>query len=196
MPSGFHLQNSPAELVSRSDVHRPLVLLSSNGTPLMARAATVHPDLFVACLRNVSAQVRALREHGRVLILAVATRGQFRAEDQLCAAWIAEGLIAGGHTPADDRTATLVERWSGCGIDVLRDGRSAAYLTGSGQTADLDFIVEHVDDLSCTYRMQKGEVVASRTTVARRYDPRLRQWLRTLGGGNGDRAGTGAGSYR
>ena len=35
MPPGFDLSNSPAELAVRSDVSRPLVLLSSTGTRLM-----------------------------------------------------------------------------------------------------------------------------------------------------------------
>src|SRR4029434_5514577 len=37
MPAGFELTNSPAQLAARSDVSRPLVLLSSTGTPLMSR---------------------------------------------------------------------------------------------------------------------------------------------------------------
>jgi 2-phosphosulfolactate phosphatase len=161
MPFAFDVQNSPAELVSRKDTHRPLVLLSSNGTQLMAHAAAGYRQAFVACLRTVAAQAEALREHRRVLILGAGTRGQFREEDQLCAAWIAERLLASGHAPADARTAALVERWSGSRPDVLRDGRSAAYLTASGQTADLEFVLEHVDDLSCAYRLQRGEVVAA-----------------------------------
>src|SRR5689334_23787534 len=32
MPAGFDLNNSPTELLSRSDVARPLILLSSSGT--------------------------------------------------------------------------------------------------------------------------------------------------------------------
>ena len=114
-----------------------------------------------ACLRNVTAQAEALRDHRRVLILGAGTRGQFREEDQLCAAWIAERLIVSGHSPADARTAALVERWSGAQPEVLRDSASAAYLIASGQVADLDFVLEHVDDLRCAFRLQGGEVVAA-----------------------------------
>jgi 2-phosphosulfolactate phosphatase len=161
MPFAFDIQNSPAELVSRRDTHRPLVMLSSSGTQVMAAAASAYREVFVACLRNVAAQAEALGEHPRVLLLGAGTRGQFREEDQLCAAWIADRLIARGHTPADGRTATLVERWSGVGLDVLRDGRSAAYLTASGQTADLEFVLGHLDDLRSAYRLQNGEVVGA-----------------------------------
>lgn len=161
MPSAFDVQNSPAELSSRADVHRPLVLLSSNGTHLMTAAAAAHPHVFVACLRTMAAQAEALREHRRVLILAAGTHGQFREEDQLCAAGIAERLLASGHVPADDRTARLVERWSGSPLEVLRGGRSAAYLTATGQAADLEFVLDHVDDLGRSFRLERGKVVAA-----------------------------------
>src|SRR5690348_15113924 len=32
MPDGFHMNNSPADLEKRTDVERPIVLLSSSGT--------------------------------------------------------------------------------------------------------------------------------------------------------------------
>ncbi len=161
LPFAFDIQNSPAELAGRTDIHRPLVLLSSNGTQLMAKIGSGRRATFVACLRNVAAQAEALREHRRVLLLCAATRGQFREEDQLCAAWIAERLMADGHVSADGPTTALVERWSGSRLDVLREGRSAGYLDASGQNADLEFVLEHVDDLRSAYRLQGGEVVAA-----------------------------------
>src|SRR6188472_4314863 len=50
-PGGFALDNSPAAVAGRSDVWRPLVLLSSSGTPLLdaVRQASL---VQVACLRN------------------------------------------------------------------------------------------------------------------------------------------------
>ena len=48
MPAGFELTNSPAQLAARSDVSRPLVLLSSTGTRLMHRDQTQR--LCVSCL--------------------------------------------------------------------------------------------------------------------------------------------------
>ena len=164
-PYGFDLQNSPAALLSCGDPHRPLVLLSTNGTRLMTAAAAGGGDVFVACLRNVAAQAEALRGHHRVLILGAGTRGEFREEDQLCAAWIAERLLEHGHTPADPRTAALIERWKDAPLEVLRDGASAAYLTESGQVADLEFVLEHVDDLGAAYRLCDGEVVEDLQTV-------------------------------
>jgi 2-phosphosulfolactate phosphatase len=159
VPYAFDLQNSPAALLSRDDLHRPLVLLSTNGTRLMVDAAAHGRDVFVACLRNMAAQAEALRSRRRVLILGAGTRGEFREEDQLCAARIAERLVGRGHTPADARTAALIARWRGARLDVLRDGGSAAYLTGSGQVADLEFVLQHVDDLGAAYRLCDGEVV-------------------------------------
>src|SRR5215472_7881027 len=39
MPPGFDLNNSPVELLARTDVERPVVLLSSSGTRLCHHAA-------------------------------------------------------------------------------------------------------------------------------------------------------------
>ncbi|MGH2874174.1 MAG: 2-phosphosulfolactate phosphatase, partial [Solirubrobacteraceae bacterium] len=39
MPYGFHLQNSPTEMDRRAELDRPVILLSSSGTPLLTEAA-------------------------------------------------------------------------------------------------------------------------------------------------------------
>src|SRR5260221_11241624 len=51
MPSGFHLNNSPAQLAARTDIERPLILLSSSGTRL-CHEGTLCDARFVASLRN------------------------------------------------------------------------------------------------------------------------------------------------
>src|SRR6266853_3166714 len=40
MPYGFDLNNSPADLESRTDNHRPMLLLSTSGTKLICGAAS------------------------------------------------------------------------------------------------------------------------------------------------------------
>src|SRR6266571_6251446 len=39
MPYGFDLNNSPAALESRTDIHRPMILLSTSGTKVMCAGA-------------------------------------------------------------------------------------------------------------------------------------------------------------
>src|SRR6266852_6566557 len=58
MPAGFHLNNSPAELATRTDT-RPIILLSSSGTQVMDRIRSSHRG-YVTCFRNWKATVRAL----------------------------------------------------------------------------------------------------------------------------------------
>src|SRR5437879_10748688 len=43
LPAGFELGNSPAELARRTDVDRPMVLVSSSGTPLLDHAGRSGP---------------------------------------------------------------------------------------------------------------------------------------------------------
>jgi 2-phosphosulfolactate phosphatase len=160
MPAGFELTNSPAQLAARSDVSRPLVLLSSTGTRLMC--AIGHSDsAYLACFRNYSATIDYLaNNHDAVTLIGAGTRGDFREEDQMCCAWIADGLMQSGFAPEDDTTLGVVERWRGAPYDAFRVSKSVAYLRRSGQLRDLDFILSHFDDVDTP-----GRVSGSRDTT-------------------------------
>jgi 2-phosphosulfolactate phosphatase len=168
MPYGFDINNSPVELEARTDIHRPMLLLSTSGTRLICGAAEGQV-MYVACLRNYSAQIAYLAaHHPAVAVVGAGSRGAFRAEDQLCCAWIAAGLLAAGYEPQNERTLAIVEWWATKPLDAIVDSASAAYLRNTGQSGDLEFILTHVDDLDAVYRFERGQVVqlnASRTLV-------------------------------
>jgi len=156
-PPGFDETNSPAAIEARTDFGRPLVLLSSSGTKTIneARGRAV----YVACIRNALAQTMLLIErHPHVAIVGAATKGQFRLEDQLCAARIAEGLIAAGYRPVG-RTADLVDRCRDQPLSNIGSGASANYLRRSGQDRDLDFVLGHIDDLDAAFELIDGEII-------------------------------------
>lgn len=159
MPYGFDLQNSPAAVAERPDVWRPAIVLSTAGTPLLIAAAQTGRS-YAACLRNWTAAADAAAASAHVEIVGAGARGEFREEDQICCAWIAERLAAAGHAFADAATAEIVERWSGRPVDAIADGHSAAYLRDTGQAADIDFVLGHVDDVACAFVMSAGELVA------------------------------------
>lgn len=159
MPYGFHVNNSPADLAARTDVYRPMILLSTSGTRVIC-AADEGQAMYAACLRNHRAQVRYLAAyHPTVALIGAGSRGEFREEDQACCAWIAEGLVALGYEPENERTAEIIARWSGAPVASVATGASADYLRKSGQTHDLDFILSHVDDLDEVYRFERRQVV-------------------------------------
>jgi 2-phosphosulfolactate phosphatase len=159
MPYGFHVNNSPADLDARSDIYRPMILLSTSGTRVIA-AADEGQAMYVACLRNFSAQARHLAAlHPTVALIGAGSRNEFREEDQACCAWIAQELVALGYAPQDERTAEIIERWRGAPVESVASGHSADYLRKSGQTRDLDFILAHVDDLDEIYRFERRQVV-------------------------------------
>lgn len=159
MPDHFDLTNSPAALAERTDLERPIVLLSSSGTRLLGEARRARRG-YAACLRNVSAQVEHLIEReDSVAVIGAGSKGEFRREDQLCCAWIATGLIAAGYRPEDDRTRAIVERWRDASPDAFVGGASTEYLRRSGQLRDLDFILAHVDDLDEAYLVEADELV-------------------------------------
>lgn len=159
MPVGFDLQNSPAA-VERKGGARPLVLLSTSGTPLLCAAAVRGPT-YAACLRNVGAQARELADrHERARLLGADSRGQFRAEDELCCAWIGRRLLEAGWSEADAPTGRVLERWGDAPAGAFDGSRSTRYLRESGQDDDLEFVLAHVDDLDGVYAMHGGELLA------------------------------------
>jgi 2-phosphosulfolactate phosphatase len=161
VPEGFDLNNSPAEFASRADTQRPVVLLTTSGTRLLASAAPGQA-VFAACLRNWSAEVERLADssYSKVCLVGAPTRGEFRVEDQICCSWIASGLMEHGFAPADERTSELVARWRDVPVAAIARGHSAGYLRDSGQMADLDFVIGNVDDLDLSFALDGSEIVA------------------------------------
>jgi 2-phosphosulfolactate phosphatase len=162
MPYGFDLTNSPAAVDGLSDVGRPMILLSTTGTKLIEEARHAEAT-YIACLRNHSAVAAHLSKfHGRVAIIGAGTRGEFREEDQLCCAWIAEGLINLGYEPERQDTLRLVERWSGVPPEEIAVSNSAEYLRRTGQVGDLEFILTHVDDVAAVFVLDGDEIVRTK----------------------------------
>ena len=159
MPDGFDLNNSPVDLEARTDIERPMIHVSTSGTKIIC-GAEESQAMYVACLRNYSAQIAYLvAHHPMIAVIGAGTKGEFREEDQLCCAWIAEGLLAAGYEPQDARTTTIVERWRGAPVEVITEGASAEYLRRTDQLRDLEFILTHIDDLNEVYRYEHGQVV-------------------------------------
>lgn len=159
IPQEFELNNSPAEMSARQDLHRPVILLSSSGTKLI-HAARECDFAYLACFRNFAAvSEHVVDRHARVALVGAGTRGEFREEDQICCAWIARELIDAGYEAEDARTASIVERWGAAPVEACLCSKSVDYLRRSGQTRDLDFTLEHVSDLPHAFVMKDGEVV-------------------------------------
>jgi 2-phosphosulfolactate phosphatase len=167
MPKGFDMNNSPADLAVRGDVHRPLVMLSSSGTQLMLEASRSAHGAFIACFRNFTATARHLASRrGRVAVIGAGSRDEFREEDQMCCAWIAELLVNAGHRPEDAKTAEIIERWRGAPATAFETGNSVAYLRRSDQLDDFDFVTAHVDDLDIVCSIDGNEVRRGPASVA------------------------------
>jgi 2-phosphosulfolactate phosphatase len=153
LPAGFDVQNSPVALAARADVERPVVLLTSSGSPTMCRAADAAPT-WIGSLRNVDPTADALREVGHVAILA-ASPDELRIEDAICAARLAHAIGLDG---VDDETLHVAREYAGLPLERIRTGKSAAYLRRSGQTDDLEFILRHIDDVELPCSVTDGRV--------------------------------------
>ena len=177
MPCGFDMTNSPAQLARRTDIHRPMVLVSSSGTQLLLNAAG-GAAVYVACFRNMSALADYIAgRHERVAILGAGTRGQFRREDQMGCAWVAERLVQAGYEAETPETSEYIARWKGVSHEEVRGGRSAAYLLKSGQEQDLQFVLDHRDDLDVVPELMNGELIMASGTLVRSSVPLAEQAL-------------------
>jgi 2-phosphosulfolactate phosphatase len=164
-PYGFDLQNSPLQIEALEESPSPIILLSTSGTRLIAEAVQ-HGITYVSCLRNAAAQAGHLVACGQdVLILGADSRGEFREEDQLCAARIARVLVQEGYSVADPLTQGVLERFGQAPNNAFVEGRSARYLRDTGQEGDLAFVLGHIDDLAGVYVMEHGGALTRVTTT-------------------------------
>jgi 2-phosphosulfolactate phosphatase len=155
------MNNSPADLIERTDVSRPLIVLSSSGTKLI-EFARQSEAVYIGCLRNFASVAQHVAErHSNVAVIGAGSRHQFREEDQVCCAWIASQLLEKGFSAANTATLALVNRWPIGSLEGILTGASADYLIRSGQVRDLDFVLSHVADLEETCILDGNEVIAA-----------------------------------
>jgi 2-phosphosulfolactate phosphatase len=158
IPVGFEIDNSPAELMSRTDIHRPLVLVSSSGTKVIHEAAGCDAT-YLSSFRNYSSLVPYLSEHHpRVAIIGAGSKGEFREEDQMCCAWLAAGLMNNGYLAEDAQTGLIASRWRDAPPNACLCSHSVDFLKRTGRLADLDFILSHIDDVRGVFAVRNREV--------------------------------------
>jgi 2-phosphosulfolactate phosphatase len=161
VPASFEMDNSPAQLAGRTDIHRPLVLVSSSGTRVIHEAIGCDA-VYLACFRSYSALATHLAgRHERVAVIGAGTKGEFREEDQICCAWIAAALIRAGYEAETAQTDDVVRHWRDAPPTACLGSRSVDFLKRTGQLRDLDFILRHIDDLRQVFKIRNGEVRAT-----------------------------------
>jgi hypothetical protein len=74
-------------------------------------------------------------------------------------AWVAEKLLEAGYEAENDATMQYITRWKGASPEEARGGRSAEYLSETGQAHDLDFIVGHIEDLDAVPSLVDRELI-------------------------------------
>ena len=158
MPFAFEMDNSPAQLVRRTDTHRPFLLVSSSGTKVIHEASGSE-SVYLGCFRNCSALAEYLAgRHPRIAIIGAGCKGEFREEDQICCAWIARDLIRMGYSPANAQTEAVVGRWQDAPAEACLCSRSVDFLRRTDQLRDLEFVLAHINDLEAVFTVENGEV--------------------------------------
>ncbi len=127
-PDGFDLNNSPAAVAQPH-----------------ARGASA---IYVACLRNFTTTANHIAiADRRVALIGAGTRGEPRPEDQMVCAWIGQRLLEHGFSPENQGTRDEMAAWDGQPAELITSSPSADYLRDTHQTHDINFVLEHVDDV-------------------------------------------------
>jgi 2-phosphosulfolactate phosphatase len=172
MPAGFEMDNSPAQLMRRTDTNRPLILVSSSGTRVIHEAQGCEA-VYLGCFRAYSRlAVHLALRHDRVAVIGAGSKGEFREEDQICCAWIAAALLGRGFVPENPQTLDVVNSWQDAPPTACLCSQSVNFLKRTGQMADLDFILGHIDDLPHIFEIRDGEVQAVQAPSTRTHRPR------------------------
>ena len=167
VPYGFDLTNSPVQVAALStiptgqftDINRPIILVSSSGTPLILNASGSE-GVYIACARNFIAVANYVAQHHKhIAIIGAGTRGQFRCEDQMVCAWLGERLLDFGYKCENEETNNIIIHWKNSTPTMMRKSESAEYLRRSGQNHDLEFIIHHINDLNVVPKLIKRELV-------------------------------------
>jgi 2-phosphosulfolactate phosphatase len=144
---------------------RPLVHVS----PLASMLAAVVPGatVYVACLRNLKATAAEIaRRHRKVAILTAGEAGELCAEDQMAAAWLAGRLRRRGFALEGRNTVNEVTRWGRPDVSLVGWSRSAERLRSQGCGDDVEFVLQHVDDLDVVCAYAQGELRPALREVA------------------------------
>jgi 2-phosphosulfolactate phosphatase len=97
--------------------------------------------------------------HSSIAVIGAGSRGEFRQDDQMCCAWIAQYLMDSGYSAVNRETVAITERWRGLSPEAILASPSADYLLRSGQGRDLEFILTHIADLNWEFTIKGDEVV-------------------------------------
>ncbi|HSS59981.1 MAG TPA: 2-phosphosulfolactate phosphatase [Candidatus Limnocylindrales bacterium] len=161
-PESFDLNNSPAAIAALEG-SRPVVLLSSAGTQLLAQARGAGA-IYVACMRNVRATAEHLAaNHNRVALIGAGTKGEPRPEDQMVCGWMGRRLLEAGFAVENERTLAEVECWRAARPEAVLASPSVDYLRRTSQDEDIDFVLGHVDDVDAI-AVFNGQQVSLLTT--------------------------------
>lgn len=160
MPYGFDLTNSPVQVVEHGDINRPMILVSSSGTQLLLNAEGAEA-VYISCFRNFSAVAKYVSgRHKCIAILGAGSRGQFRREDQVGCAWLGAVLSDNGYRSENKETESCIKRWKEVDHEIIAGGRSSDYLRATGQDHDLEFILQHIDDLDVVPALVGSELIS------------------------------------
>jgi phosphosulfolactate phosphohydrolase-like enzyme len=145
----------------------PLVHMSPLAN--MLAAAAQRARVYVACLRNFEATANELAlQHRRVVVIGAGEAGEVCAADQMATAWLALRMQGRDFDLEGRHTVDEVTRWGPSDVALINLSRSAEKLRARGRGAEVDFVLQHVNDLNvvCTY--EDGELtdpVAKRKRV-------------------------------
>lgn len=143
---GYPLGNSPQDVSSEIIKDKSLILLTTNGTPVIVQAQ-VAERVYVASFLNLQALAQELISLGKdVVILCAGSRNRIAIEDTLLAGMLVDAVYPEGLPETTTDSARLV--WSQYQMEAptlvsaIHRGSHAQRLKGLGYEADIDFCAQ------------------------------------------------------
>ena len=159
---GYHLGNSPSEMLPEVIAGKTIILTTTNGTRAVA-AARGADHIVSATFRNLNASVEYVKALGKdVVVVASGWRGRLSLEDTLCAGYLLSELHGTDFQAdeADDAfiAHSLYQRYKAQLTETLRAGSHAHRLHLMQADADVDYAL-HMNVSDGVPRLKDGAFV-------------------------------------
>jgi phosphosulfolactate phosphohydrolase-like enzyme len=126
----------------------------------MLAAAAKRARAYVACLRNLEATANELAlQHRRVVLIGAGEAGDVCTADQMATAWLALRMQGRDFDLEGRHTVDEVNRWAASDVALIGLSRSAERLRARAREAEVDFVLQHVNDLEVVCACEDGEIV-------------------------------------
>ncbi|ABX04213.1 MAG TPA: 2-phosphosulfolactate phosphatase [Herpetosiphon sp.] len=143
--AGFDYTNSPYDLEQTDLTGRIMVITTSTGTRLIAESMGA-AHILIGTTINARAVANKMAQLGNQwAIIGAGTRGEFRPEDKVGCAVIAQYFLQVTGETTDSATQAFIDEFGSNSYEHISQSPSTIKLLSLGRACDVDFVLNHPD---------------------------------------------------